>query len=533
MNPTMPASLRAHLETTIQQLTDDNILTRIWQKDYTVWKPDPTEISNRLGWLTTIEEMLPLAADLEEMAQVVRDAGFQDVVLLGMGGSSLAPEVLRTSYGRQPNFPQLHVLDSTVPVWVNRIAAQIDPARTLFIVSSKSGGTIETMSLYHSFYALVVESRGHEAGGNFMAITDPGSSLQKLAETNTFRHIYLNDPNIGGRYSALSYFGLVPAALAGCNVTELLRRSYQMAANCGPTIPLTENPGGWLGALLGAAAVDGRDKLTFITSPTIASFGLWAEQLIAESVGKEGKGILPIAQEPLGETSVYGRDRIFAYLRLEGDDNDALDAHATDLQDAGQPVIRLHLRDRHDLGAEFFRWELATAVAGAILAIQPFDQPNVQSAKDSANKLLKQIVETGQIPDLSSTGNLSDLLAAAQPGDYLAIMAYLDGNAAVEGALQGLRQGLLARHQLPTTMGYGPRFLHSTGQYHKGGPNNGLFLQLTADYEPDLPIPGSDYGFVGLVSAQAAGDYQALVDSVRRVVRVHLGRQPAAKISQL
>jgi transaldolase / glucose-6-phosphate isomerase len=533
MNQSFPAEFQAKLDETMAQLTADNILPRIWQKDHTVWKPDPTEISNRLGWLTTIEEMLPLAADLEEMAQAVRDAGFQDVVLLGMGGSSLAPEVLRTSYGRQPNFPQLHVLDSTVPAWVNRTAAQIDPARTLFIVSSKSGGTIETMSLYHYFYALVTESRGHEAGRNFMAITDPGSSLQKLAETTDFRHIYLNDPNIGGRYSALSFFGLAPAALAGFNVTELLRRSHQMAANCGPTIPLTENPGGWLGALLGAAAADGRDKLTFITSPTMASFGLWAEQLIAESVGKEGKGILPIAQEPLGETAVYGPDRIFAYLRLEGDDNDALDTHATDLQDAGQPVIRLHLRDRHDLGAEFFRWELATAVAGVILAIQPFDQPNVQSAKDSANKLLKQIVETGEIPDLSSTGNLPDLLAAAQPGDYLAIMAYLDGDAAVEGALQGLRQGLLARHQLPTTMGYGPRFLHSTGQYHKGGPNNGLFLQLTADYEPDLHIPGSDYRFVGLVSAQAAGDYQALVDNGRRVVRVHLGRQPAAKISQL
>jgi glucose-6-phosphate isomerase len=532
MNQNFPAELQAKLDETLTQLTADNILPRIWQKDHTVWKPDPAEISDRLGWLTSIDDMLPVAADLEEIGQEVRNAGFQDVVLLGMGGSSLAPEALRASYGRQAGFPQLRVIDSTVPDWVNRVTGQIDLARTLFIVSSKSGGTIETMSLYHYFFELVSGVEGERAGRHFIAITDPGSSLQKLGEDNHFRHVLLNDPNIGGRYSALSYFGLVPAALAGYNVVELLRRARQMAANCGPDTPLAENPGGWLGAVMGAAA-DGRDKLTFITSPSIASFGLWAEQLIAESLGKEGKGILPIAQEPLGETAAYSHDRLFAYLRLDGDDNDALDAHVTDLVDAGQPVIRINLRDIHDLGAEFFRWEMATAVAGAILAVQPFDQPNVQQAKDSAGKLLKQVIKTGKIPDLSSTGSLADLLEQAQPGDYVAIMAYLDGDAAVEGALQGLRQGLLARHNLPTTLGYGPRFLHSTGQLHKGGPNNGLFLQLTADYSPDLPIPNNSYNFAGLVSAQASGDYQALLDNGRRVVRIHLGQRPAANISGL
>jgi glucose-6-phosphate isomerase len=533
MNQNFPAELQAKLDETLAQLTADNILPRIWQKDHTVWKPDPTEISNRLGWLTSVEDMLPVAADLEEIGREVRDAGFTAVVLLGMGGSSLAPEVLRASYGDQANFPRLHVLDSTAPGWINRITAVADPARALYIVSSKSGGTIETSSLYQYYFDSVRQIQGDKAGRSFIAITDPGSSLEKLGEANGFRRVLLNDPNIGGRYSALSYFGLVPAALAGYNVAELLRRARQMAANCGADIPLAENPGGWLGAVMGAAAADGRDKLTFITSPTIASFGLWAEQLIAESVGKEGKGILPIAQEPLGETAAYGRDRIFAYLRLEGDDNNALDAHVTDLLDAGQPVIRLNLRDVYDLGAEFFRWEMATAVAGAILAVQPFDQPNVQSAKDSANKLIKQIVETGELPDLSSTGSLADLLEAAQPGDYLAIMAYVDGDAAVEGALQGLRQRLLAQRQLPTTMGYGPRFLHSTGQLHKGGPDNGLFLQLVGDYSPDLPIPGQPYSFAGLISAQAAGDYQALLDNGRRVVRIHLGGQPAAHINSI
>jgi glucose-6-phosphate isomerase/transaldolase/glucose-6-phosphate isomerase len=440
---------------------------------------------------------------------------------------------LRASFGQQPDYPRLHILDSTVPAWVRRVTAAIDPARTLFIVSSKSGGTLEVMSFFKHFYARVREQKGDRAGENFIAITDPTTSLQQLAETYHFRRIFINPPDIGGRYSALSYFGIVPAALAGIDVHELLLRGECLAEGCASCVPAHENPGAWLGVVLGTLAKAGRNKVTFITSPTIATFGLWAEQLIAESTGKEGRGILPIALEPLMWPADYGADRLFAYLRLDDDDNRATDDHAAALEKASQPVIRLPLHDRYDLGAEFFCWEFATALAGALIDIQPFDQPNVQESKDNTAAVLRDMQATGQWPATDATGSLPDLLTQAQSGDYVALMAYLDGTPAIDSALEDLRSTILGYHHLPNTLGYGPRFLHSTGQLHKGGANNGLFVQLVADWGKDLAVPGETYTFGQLAAAQVVGDYNSLVNHQRRVIRVHLGQDAVAGIRQL
>lgn len=517
----------------LADVQERRLVGRIWAKDYTVWKPDPTEISNRLGWLTIGKAMQEHVVELDAFAAEVRQAGFADLVLLGMGGSSLAPEVLRVAFGAQPGSPRLHVLDSTVPAWVQRVTASIDPLRTLFIVSSKSGGTIEVVSFFKHFYGLVAAQRGAQAGQNFVAITDPGTGMQKLAEDNHFRRVWLNPPDIGGRYSALSYFGLVPAVLAGIKVGDLLARGETMAGLCSAATTLSENPGAALGAALAGYNAAGRDKVTFVTSPAIAVFGLWAEQLIAESTGKEGKGITPIALEPSAPVACYGNDRVFAYLRLDGDDNQSVDAQAAALEQAGQPVLRFKLSDRYDLGGEFFRWEFATAVAGALLGIQPFDQPNVQESKDNTGAVLQQVKTTGKIPETATTGSLQDLLAQAKPGDYLALMAYIDEMPDVDAALNELRSGLLARYHLANTLGYGPRFLHSTGQLHKGGPNTGLFVQLAADWGEDVPVPGETYTFAGLAAAQVAGDYTSLLNHGRRVLRINLGGQPVAGIRKL
>lgn len=521
------------MEAAFVRLEQENLIERIWARDHTVWKEEPAEISNRLGWLTVAETMVDEAADLARFAQEIRAADFRNVVLLGMGGSSLAPELLRAAFGPQAGFPHLHVLDSTVPAWVRRIKEAIDPAHTLFIVSSKSGGTVETITLYKYFAGLVQEMKGAQAGENFIAITDSGSSLADTAQAQGFRRLFLNDPNIGGRYSALSFFGLVPAALAGLDVAVLLERGLQMAEACARSAAPLANPGAWLGAVMAGLALGGRDKVTFMTSPSLETFGLWAEQLIAESSGKEGKGILPIAREPMSDAAVYGAERLFVYLRLPQDDNDSGDHHAATLIAAGQPLIQYNLRDRYDLAAEFFRWELATAVACAFLGVNPFDQPNVQDAKSKTTAVLELLRETGRPPALLDTGVLHDFLEQAQRYDYLAIMAYLDGNPEVDSALQEVRAQILERHYLANTMGYGPRFLHSTGQLHKGGPANGLFLQLVADYSDDLPVPGSDFSFAGLVSAQAAGDYEALESHGRRVMRLNLGSDVIKALNEL
>jgi glucose-6-phosphate isomerase len=508
------------------------LTTRIWQKDYTVWKPNPTEITNRLGWLTVPEWVKAELPEVMAFAEDVRNGPVQDIVLLGMGGSSLAPEVLRVAFGQQPGYPRLHMLDSTVADWVAQLTQRLDIAKTLFLVSSKSGGTIELMSFLHHFWQLVCEQVGlAQAGSHFVAITDPSSPLSQLAAERDFRRIFLNPSDIGGRFSALSYFGIVPAALAGYPVNDLVARAVAMQIACAPTAD--PNPGEVLGRWLAENSLQGRDKLTFVSSPSLATFGLWAEQLVAESTGKEGKGVLPIATEPYLPLEQYSADRVFVYLRLAGAENVVSDAHFAALQAAGKPTLQLDLADAADLGAEFYRWEFATAVAGAIFQIQPFDQPNVQESKTITAQVLADVQATGVAPATHSTGSLGEFLAQAQPNDYIALLVYTNETPALAHDLQVLRQALSAKTGLPTTFGYGPRYLHSTGQYHKGGPNQGLFIQLLADAQHDLSVPTTFYSFQTLATAQAAGDLQALQNHNRRVLRLNLGADPVTGVQQL
>ena len=523
------------VDTALEEMVRDRIVDRIWAHDHTVWKPEPADITNRLGWLHIAEEMQAQRHRLQDLVDSVRAAGYTDVLLLGMGGSSLAPEVFANVFGGQSDdLPDLRVLDSTVPGAVLAQAERLDPARTLFIVATKSGGTAETLSFFKYFYNWTADAIGTgRAGEHFLAITDPGSKLAALAERYQFRATFLNDPNIGGRYSVLSFFGLVPAALVGVDIETLLEKSLAMACNCGAgNCPVDgDNNGAWLGAILGELARAGRDKVTFITSPSLGNFGDWLEQLIAESTGKEGKGILPVVGEPLGPPRVYGDDRLFVYLRLDGDQTH--DAAVQALEEAGQPVVRLLLRDVYDLGEQFFLWEFATAVTGYRLAINPFNQPNVEAAKAMARKAIAAYSETGTLPDdepapLTPTA-LTGFLAQAQAGDYVALQAYVQPTDETDGALLVFRTLLRERLRLATTVGYGPRFLHSTGQLHKGDGGNGLFIQLTADDPRDVPIPDeagspdSTMSFGVLKMAQALGDKRALLDAGRRVIRFHLG----------
>jgi glucose-6-phosphate isomerase len=511
-----------------------DVTGRIWQHDHTVWKPEPTEITNRLGWLSVTGLMREQVPALQAFAREVREAGFRDAVVLGMGGSSLGPEVLRQTFGSAAGHPRLTVLDSVVPAGVQSVTDSIDPARTLFVVSSKSGTTAEPNFLYRYFRAVIESAVGQEqAGQHFVAVTDPGTALADLAAAQGFRRTFLNPPDIGGRYSVLSYFGLVPAALAGIDIGKLLDRADSMREECAPNVPPRQSPAAWLGAAMGALASRGRDKLTIMASPAISSFGLWAEQLVAESTGKEGKGIVPIAGEPLLSPESYGDDRLFVCLRLEGDDNGAADAAMEQHKRSGQPALVLRLRDKYDLGAEFFRWEFATAVAGAILGVNPFDQPNVQEAKNATVRVLQEYQASGHLPRVEAGQTLSDLLAGATAGKYLAIMAYIRQTPEVDDALTELRRDLGERCSIPTTVGYGPRFLHSTGQLHKGGPNTGLFLQITARHEHDIPIPGEPYTFGVVADAQALGDLQALHALGRHVARTHLQRADGAAIAEL
>ena len=509
----------------LANLQERNAVARVWQRDHTVWKPEPKEITDRLGWLTVIGRMrqdLPL---LTSLAETVRAEGYGHVALLGMGGSSLGPEVLRQTFGSAPGYPELLVLDSTVPAWIEAVAHAIDPRRTLFLVSSKSGGTIETLSLYRYFRDLVDAAAGDsKAGMNFVAITDPGTPLETLARDQGFRRAFANPADIGGRYSVLSYFGLVPAALIGMDVGALLDRADAMSAACAAGVPVQDNPGAQLGAVMGGAAVEGRNKLTLLTSPSIGSFGLWVEQLIAESTGKEGAGIVPIAGEPAPSSpDFYGNDRLFAYLRVEDDDNSKVEAQVNALETAGHPVVRLDLADKLDLGAEFFRWEFATAVAGAVMGIHPFDQPDVQQAKDLTDQVLQERQSAGALPAPEAPRSVENLLSdAGEEGGYVTIMPYVHATAEIEAALDSLRRRILERKRLPTTLGYGPRFLHSTGQLHKGGPATGYYLQITAERRRDLQVPEAPYTFGALADAQALGDLRALKAKGRRAAAVRL-----------
>jgi glucose-6-phosphate isomerase len=521
------------VKTMLSDISNAAIIPRIWQRDHTVWKPEPTEITNRLGWLDIAHAMQKQVPMIESFASEVHDAGFRHIVLLGMGGSSLGAAVLGKTFGGKSH-PELIVMDSTLPESIRAIVDSIKPALTLFLVCSKSGTTTEPLILYAFFRDLVEKEVGKEkAGRHFVAITDDGTPLVTLAEKDAFRHIFSNPTDIGGRYSVLSYFGLVPAALIGINVATLLKRAESMRYNCGADIPAYRNNGAWLGACIGALALNGRDKLTLITSPSIASFELWAEQLIAESTGKEGKGIIPISNEPIMPPDCYGDDRLFIYLRVEGKQNHTADAAASSLISSGQPVVVLELENSYDLGAEFFRWEFATAVTGAIMGIQPFDQPDVQKAKNVTARFLEEFSRSGHLPEPETTGSLADVLAHADKGRYMAIMAYIHQTSETDRALASLRRKVAKRWHIATTLGYGPRYLHSTGQLYKGGRNTGLFLQLIVNHQKDFPVPGKPYTFGTVADAQALGDFQALQAAERMVVRLNLPESKASVIERL
>ncbi len=498
-----------------------------------VWKPEPTEIEDRLGWLTVSRDMRGEASALGAFGREVGEAGYRHVVLLGMGGSSLGPEVLRSVFGSAEGYPELIVLDSTVPAVVRHVSDGIDPARTLFLVSSKSGSTIEPNCLYAHFREMVEGVRGERAGESFVAVTDPGTVLERMGTEAGFRRTFVNPPDIGGRYSVLSYFGLVPAALIGLDVGELLERANGMAGGCAADVPASRNPGAQLGAWMGELALQGRDKLTLVTSPSIASFGLWVEQLLAESTGKEGKGIVPVVGEPLMLPEEYGDDRQFVYLRLEGDENGESDEFADALAGAGHPMMRTGLRDRYDLGAEFYRWKFATAIAGAVLGIHPFDQPDVQAAKDMTEAMLAGLLETGQLAAPQTEIPPEELLAVVEPGTYVAVLAYCGQTPGLDAELRVLRKRIAQGYGVVSTVGYGPRYLHSTGQLHKGGPASGRFLLLTADDGDDVLIPGRPYTFGQLARTQALGDLQALQSVGRRVTWVRLGGDVVESIREL
>ena len=526
-------SYRSIVEDELARLRGLDAVGRVWRGDHTLWKSSPDEITDRLGWLTLPEEMRAEAPSLADFADEVRRDGYAHVVLLGMGGSSLGPEMLRQAFGSAPGCPELTVLDSTVPGWVRAVADRIDPARTLFLVSSKSGTTIEPNVLYDYFRGLVDDAVGSDrAGRSFAAVTDPGTALEELAHREGFRRVFHGNPDVGGRYSILSSFGLVPAALVGIDVEKMLDRAARMRDACKAADP-HDNPGAALGAAMGRLALEGRDKLTIFASPSIAGFGLWVEQLVAESLGKEGRGIVPVAGEaPLGPDA-YGDDRLFVHLRLEGDDNELVDVTLEDLARSGHPVVRLDLDDLFDLAAEVFRWEFAVAVAGAVLRVNPFDQPDVQAAKDMTNSVLAEFESSGELPGAPDTMPAPDLLSLVRPGDYVAIMAYAHQTPELDAAVDGLRRALMTRFRVATTMGYGPRFLHSTGQLHKGGPNSGVFLQLVEDTGADVEIPGRPYSFGVLASAQALGDLRALQAAGRRVSRLASDGGCAAAVAAL
>jgi transaldolase/glucose-6-phosphate isomerase len=559
-------SYQAAVEAALDKMYQANVLSRIWAFDHTVWSDNPDEITNRLGWLHIANVMAEQIPEITTFVDEVRKDGFTHALLLGMGGSSLAPEVFRKTFGVTDGYLDLAVLDSTDPEVVLSHARRLDLSKTLFIVSTKSGGTVETFSFFKYFYNKVAEVVGKEkAGQHFIAITDPGSGLATTAEQYKFRKTFLNDPNIGGRYSALSHFGLVPAALVGVDLTKLLDRAHTMSVACDKCVVMVKNISAVLGTIMGELAKEGRDKVTIVLSHAMSSFGDWVEQLIAESTGKNDKGILPVVGEPLGSPSMYGSDRLFVYLRLEGDSSQ--DAAIAALEEAGHPVVRIMLDDAFDLGGQFFLWEMATAVAGHVLGINPFDQPNVESAKVLARKMVAAYTESGQLPtqkaalsdkDISVFGDVTassaggalvEFISKARPGDYISLQAYLPPTPQVNEALKALRSTLYPtivtgktdslRPKLATTLGYGPRFLHSTGQLHKGDGGNGLFIQFTSDPLEDAPIPeeagkpGSSITFGVLKMAQALGDAQALLDNGRRVIRFHLGKDVVGSLKRL
>ncbi len=557
----LPSALQGHVTERLAAWEAQGGTRRLFAGDASLWTN--TDEANWIGWVRIAEQQLENLTPLLDIQKEVREEGFKYALLLGMGGSSLCPEVWKETFGTIAGSPELFVLDSTDPAQVRAAQSRVDLAKTLFIVSSKSGSTLEPNIFKAYFFDRVKKTVGSDdAAQRFIAITDPGSSLEKEARADGFRHAFAGVKNIGGRYSALSNFGMIPAAVMGLDVERLLDEAARMLTACAPGVPAEENPGLVLGTILGVAATRGIDKLTLVASPGIHDLGAWLEQLIAESTGKEGKGIIPVDREALGPPSVYGADRVFAYLRLDEAPDAAQDAAVAALEKAGKPVITIHVATKYDLGEEFVRWEIATAVAGAVLGINPFNQPDVEASKIATKSLTSEYEKTGKLPPetpfferdgiklyadvqnaeaLQKAAGASPSLAAylkahldrLVDGDYFALLGYIEMNGPNEEALQSVRQRVRDSKHVATCLGFGPRFLHSTGQGYKGGPNTGVFLQVTCTDANDLPVPGQSYTFGTVKAAQARGDFQVLAERKRRALRVHLDSDVAAGLRTL
>jgi transaldolase/glucose-6-phosphate isomerase len=557
----LPAPLDSAVRVSLENWRKEGKVERLWRRDPSLWTG--TDESKWLGWLDITQEQIAHIQKFNGIAEDVKRAGFRHALLLGMGGSSLCPEVLSLTFGKLAGFPELFILDSTDPSQIRAIEKRIDLANTIFIVSSKSGSTLEPNIFKQYFFDRVAETVGKgEAGKRFIAITDPGSKMQQVAEAGQFRQIFFGLPSIGGRYSALSDFGLVPAAIMGIDVERFLNSTQEMVRACGPQVTAGDNPGVVLGTILGLAAKGGRDKVTILASPGILDLGAWLEQLLAESSGKYGRGLIPVDREPLGTASVYGGDRVFAYLRLESSADPAQDNAATALEAAGHPVIRIDFADTYSLGQEFFRWEIATAVACSIIGVNAFNQPDVEASKSATRKLTDEYEKSSKLPaespifqadgiklftdaknaealntattgNQSLTGYLKSHVSRVKPGDYFAVLAYIEMNLEDENSLQALRHAVRDKKKVATCLGFGPRFLHSTGQAYKGGPNSGVFLQITCDDAEDLAVPEQKYTFGVVKAAQARGDFEVLAERGRRALRVHLGADVRAGLAQL
>ena len=553
----LPEELANAAAASLEDWKKNNKVARLWQKDASIWTR--TDESNWLGWLNIVDQQLAHTDAFKRIAEDVQKARFKHALLLGMGGSSLCPEVLRMTFGKIKGFPELHVLDSTDPAQIKSIETKLDLKSTLCIVSSKSGSTLEPNIYKQYFFERVKAKVGEkEVGNRFVAITDPGSHMQEVAVADKFREVFFGVASIGGRYSALSNFGMVPAAIMGLDVEKFLQITKEMVAACGPAVTVQDNPGVVLGTVLGVAATHGRDKLTIITSPGIYDLGAWLEQLIAESTGKVGKGIIPVDRERLVRASVYGKDRVFVYLRLASKPNKTQDKAVMALEKAGHPVVSISVDNVYALGQEFFRWEIATAVAGAIIGINAFNQPDVEASKVETRKLTSEYEAKGKLPaeipffeasgiqfyadeknvaaihgGLNVAAILKTHLSRIKPGDYFAVLGYIPMNAETEKALQTIRHAVRDKKKMATVLGFGPRFLHSTGQAYKGGPNSGVFLQITCQDAKDLPVPGQKYTFGVVKAAQARGDFAVLSERGRRALRVHLRKNLKSALATL
>ena len=553
----LPEPLGGAVKAALEDWKKNNKVARLWQRDASLWSG--TDEGNWLGWLTIADEQIANIDAFKAIAADVKKAKFKHALLLGMGGSSLCPEVLRLTFGKIKGFPELHVLDSTDPAQIKAIEKKVDLKSTLCIVSSKSGSTLEPNIYKQYFFEQVKKKVGEgEAGHRFIAITDPGSKMQHVAEGDKFRKIFFGVPSIGGRYSALSNFGMVPGAVMGLDIAKFLKNTHEMVKACAAQAAADANPGVILGAILGVAATQGRDKCTIIASPGISDLGAWLEQLIAESTGKIGKGIVPVDREVLGKPAVYGNDRVFAYVRLQTKPNKAQDAAVVTLEKAGHPVVRIDVPNTYNLGQEFFRWEIATAVAGSIIGIDAFNQPDVEASKVETRKLTSEYESTGKLPPempffegngiklyadeknaaaLKGGSTLADVLKThldrLRTGDYFGVLGYITMNDANEKALQKIRHAVRDKKKVATVLGFGPRFLHSTGQAYKGGPNSGVFLQITCDDAVSLPVPGQKYTFDVVKAAQARGDFAVLAERGRRALRVHLSKSVGKDLAKL